>query len=105
MLVPDAPRSVDRDSDITDAAPRRLAFVSAGGRDARVEDWENEGGRYFDEPELAGLSSEELPAGLDWYGFLEARFPGRRRHDLEPLRAYEAYRSSAEGGYAELTLR
>jgi hypothetical protein len=32
------------------------------------------------------------PAGLEWYAF-SSRFSGRRRHDLEVLKAYEAYRS------------
>jgi hypothetical protein len=35
------------------------------------------------------------PAGLDWSAFLRRYFPGRRRHDLEALKAYEAYRSAA----------
>ena len=31
---------------------------------------------------------------LDWQGFLARYYPGRRRHDLEALTAYGAYRSS-----------
>jgi hypothetical protein len=31
---------------------------------------------------------------LDWQGFLARYFPGRRRHDLEALTAYAAYKSS-----------
>jgi len=31
---------------------------------------------------------------LDWQGFLNLYFPGRRRHDLEAVAAYGAYRSS-----------
>lgn len=34
--------------------------------------------------------------GLDWQGFLALYFPGRRRHDLEALTAYGAYRSSPD---------
>jgi hypothetical protein len=34
--------------------------------------------------------------GLDWQGFLSRYFPGRRRHDLEALTAYGAYRSSRD---------
>jgi hypothetical protein len=96
-LVPAAPRSPDRNGDVPDPAPRRLVLAGPGGRDdARLTDWENEGGRYAVEPALAVLGSEELPAGRDWYEFLADRFPGRRRHDLEALMAYEAYRSSTE---------
>jgi hypothetical protein len=40
-------------------------------------------------------SGVELPAGLDWSAFRTSNFPGRRRHDLEALAAYEAYRSPA----------
>ena len=31
---------------------------------------------------------------LDWQGFLARYYPGRRRHDLEALTGYGAYRSS-----------
>jgi hypothetical protein len=93
-LVPAVPRSIDRKGDVHSFASRRLVLTSAGGRDdARVTDWENEGGTHAVEPDLAVLGSQE-PAGLDWYEFLADRFPGRRRHDLDALMAYEAYRSS-----------
>ena len=36
--------------------------------------------------------------GLDWQGFLAAYFPGRRRHDLEALTAYGAYKRSGVVG-------
>jgi hypothetical protein len=47
-----------------------------------------------------------VPDGLNWQSFTAACFPGRRRHDLEALTAYGAYRrshavderSSEEGG-------
>lgn len=39
-------------------------------------------------------SSTEVPAGLDWQAFSDAYFPGRRRHDLEAITAYGAYRRS-----------
>jgi hypothetical protein len=32
-------------------------------------------------------------AGLDWRSFSARYFPRRRRHDSEPLAAYEAYRN------------
>ena len=44
----------------------------------------------------AAASSEVVPAGLDWQAFSAAYFPGRRRHDLEALTAYGAYRRSHE---------
>lgn len=31
---------------------------------------------------------------LDWEGFVEARFPGTRRHNLEAIVSYGAYRRS-----------
>jgi hypothetical protein len=37
-------------------------------------------------PRMAGV--DEAPAGLSWTAFGERYFPGRRRHDLEVLRAY-----------------
>jgi hypothetical protein len=33
---------------------------------------------------------------LDWASFSAAFFPGRRRHDLEALTAYGAYRSARD---------
>ena len=38
------------------------------------------------------------PGGLDWLAFTAAYFPGRRRHDLEALTAYSAYRRSRDAG-------
>ena len=35
---------------------------------------------------------------LDWQGFCAAYFPARRRHDLEAVAAYGAYRRSHEVG-------
>jgi hypothetical protein len=35
---------------------------------------------------------EELPLGLDWVAFTGRLFPGRRSHDFEALKAYEAYK-------------
>jgi hypothetical protein len=42
----------------------------------------------------AVASSPDVPDGLDWQMFRAAYFPGRRRHDLEALTAYAAYRRS-----------
>jgi hypothetical protein len=42
----------------------------------------------------AAASSAQVPDGLDWRSFAAASFPGRRRHDLEALTAYSAYRRS-----------
>ena len=58
--------------------------------------WENEGGSYSmsDELDLEVEGREKPPAGLEWYAFLRRYFPDRRRHDLEALKAYEAYRSA-----------
>jgi hypothetical protein len=37
-------------------------------------------------------SSAEVPGGLDWQRFRAAYFPGSRRHDLEAIAAYGAYK-------------
>jgi hypothetical protein len=42
----------------------------------------------------AVASSTDVPDGLDWQAFPAAYFAGRRRHDLEALGAYGAYRRS-----------
>jgi hypothetical protein len=67
--------------------PRTL--VPGAEDDVRsIQNWENEGGRY------ATNNKTDAPAGLEWYAFASRYFPGRRRHDLEALKAYEAYRSA-----------
>jgi hypothetical protein len=38
---------------------------------------------------------DELPDGLDWAEFSDRLFPGRRRHDFEALKAYEAYKNGS----------
>jgi hypothetical protein len=42
-------------------------------------------------------SSALAPAGVDWERFSAVYFPERRRHDLEALVAYGAYRRSHSG--------
>jgi hypothetical protein len=44
----------------------------------------------------AVAGSARVTDGLDWQTFSAAYFPGRRRHDLEALTAYGAYRRSHE---------
>jgi hypothetical protein len=57
---------IDSNGDNPDATPQRVVLASVGGRDeARVTDWENEGGRFGVEPELADVRSEEVPT-VDW---------------------------------------
>jgi hypothetical protein len=48
-------------------------------------DWENEGGPPAAEPR----AGEAL--GLDWRAFSARFFPRAQRHDVRPLKAYEAY--------------
>ena len=48
-----------------------------------------------DELDLEVDGCEKPPAGLEWYAFLSHYFPDRRLHDLEALKANEAYRSAA----------
>jgi hypothetical protein len=43
----------------------------------------------------ATAGTGELPGELDWAAFSGRLFPGRRRHDFEVLKAYEAYRGGA----------
>ena len=43
-------------------------------------------------------SGAEAPDGLDWQTFSAAYFRGRRRHDLEALTAYSAYKRSRDTG-------
>src|SRR5574341_1705649 len=40
----------------------------------------------------AASPMRRLRDGLDWQHFLDAYFPARRRHDLEALVAYAAYK-------------
>jgi hypothetical protein len=72
-----------------EAGPRRhTGFAGTGRLDAERN------------PPLSGsaisavASSADAPDGLDWQTFSAAYFPGRRRHDLEALTAYGAYRRS-----------
>lgn len=74
-----------------------LAPAVAGDDGLSIHRWENEGGSYSmtDELDLEVDSCVKPPAGLEWYAFLSRYFPDRRRHDLEALKAYEAYGSAA----------
>jgi hypothetical protein len=38
-----------------------------------------------------------VPDGLDWAAFSSEYFPGRRRHDLEVISAYDAYKHGRLG--------
>jgi hypothetical protein len=40
---------------------------------------------------IALSALEDVPEGLDWDAFSTCYFPGRRRHDLEAISAYDAY--------------
>ena len=46
----------------------------------------------------AGATGANVRGGLDWLEFIAAYFPGRRRHDLEALTAYSAYKRSRDAG-------
>jgi hypothetical protein len=41
-------------------------------------------------PALTSL--KDVPDGLDWDAFSTRSFPGRRRHDLVAINAYDAYK-------------
>ena len=71
------------------AEPRRYTgFAEASGFDSERMRPLTESGVS------AVVSSADAPDGLDWQTFTAARFPGRRRHDLDAIAAYGAYRGS-----------
>jgi hypothetical protein len=72
------------------ARPR--AIPAARDSSPSIQIWENEGGRYSTNHEIAALP------GLEWHAFSSRYFPGRRRHDLQALKAYEAYADRSQGG-------
>jgi hypothetical protein len=78
-----------------DRAPMNVLVPPLGEDGPSIHSWENEGGSYSMTVELGLEGSEKRPAGLEWYAFMSRYFPGRRRLDLEVLKAYEAYRSTA----------
>jgi len=52
-----------------------------------------------DRPTVNGATGiDELPTGLAWAAFSVRLVPGRRRHDFEVLKAYEAYRNDSSSG-------
>jgi hypothetical protein len=69
--------------------PRHTGFGRAGRFDAERERPLTEGAAA-----AVASSSGEAPDGLDWQTFSAAYFPARRRHDLEAITAYGAYRRS-----------
>ena len=70
------------------SSPLRALVPAAADGGPSIQSWENEGGRNSIADET------DAGAGLEWYAFSSRYFPGRRRHDLEALEAYEAYRSA-----------
>ena len=49
----------------------------------------------WDGPRVAVATPEPVVRnGLDWQGFVDAYFPGSRRHDLRAITAYAVYRRS-----------
>jgi hypothetical protein len=75
--------NLDRERGLRAAAPAEID----GGR-ASLRRWEDDGGRHpYD-----GRATAEL----DWAAFLSRYFPRSLRHDLEALKAYEAYRCESD---------
>jgi hypothetical protein len=60
-------------------------IARAGEEPSDLLDWENEGGPPAAEPRTREASR------LDWTAFSARFFPHGRRHDVGPLKAYEAY--------------
>jgi hypothetical protein len=46
----------------------------------------------------AGAAAADVPDGLDWAAFSARSNHGRRRHDLDVIRAYHGYRNDEQGG-------
>ena len=74
-----------------------LAAAETRGDCAPLQRWEDEGGHRSadDEPDYETGHAKRATAGLSWSEFLRHFFPDRRRHDLEALGAYAAYRSKS----------
>jgi hypothetical protein len=64
------------------------ALVERVDGDDGIEAWEDEGGLSPAPRDVA----PEPHNRLGWEAFCETFFPGRRRHDFEAVKAYEAYR-------------
>jgi hypothetical protein len=47
-------------------------------------------------PTARSLRAAEAAEALDWGGFSNRYFPGRRRHDIEALTAYATYKQGRE---------
>jgi hypothetical protein len=67
--------------------PRALVLASEDGHPSIRND--DESGRY------STSNQTDAPARLEWDAFSSRYFPRRLRHDLEKLKAYEAYRFAA----------
>ena len=71
------------------AEPRRHTGSAGAGRSDAERN-----GPLTESAVSAVASGADAPDGLDWQAFSAVYFPGRRRHDLEALTAYGAYRRS-----------
>lgn len=74
---------------MTKTRARHPLRAAEDGDHPSIQNWENEGGRY------SSAGQKDAPGGLDWNAFSSRYFPDRRRHDLDVIKAYEAYRWSA----------
>jgi hypothetical protein len=74
----------------------KTAFSYASEGQSAASAWDDDGGRPDTEaPALAvpEATAQPIPEGLNWTTFSARFFPGRRRHDFEAVKAYEAYRN------------
>jgi hypothetical protein len=97
-----------RVADPFDGRATKSAFARTGSRERSSKSstrssWTLD--RVQLEPDLEADGCEQPPSGLEWYAFLSRYFPGRRRHDLEALKAYEPYRSAVAGNSFTVTGR
>ena len=80
---------VDAEAGVT-APPTPLPQAVAAVPDDGLGVWEDEGGGQPVCAETRQPGPHGVQARPSWYEFLAARFPRRRRHDMEALKAYES---------------
>jgi len=83
--------NLDGERGLRAAAPAEVD----GGRSSPRR-WEDDGGRHPYDGRAETHGGERASAELDWVAFLSRHFPRSLRHDLEALKAYEAYRCESD---------
>ena len=77
--------------------PLTEVLVEAAREAARTDVWERDQVAW-NLPRASEDESASPPSmDFDWVGFSRAFYPGSRRHNLQAITAYAAYRRSARG--------